>query len=472
VRRLALAAVLVAGLLAPAAALAKPPVAGSPGGGDPFFPSAGNGGYDARHYSLRLRYDQAAGLLSGRALLYARATESLYRFNLDLRDFLSVSRVTVDGRPASFSHTGQELAITPRHVVKRGRGFVVAVEYAGTPEPVVDPDESIEGWVPTGDGAFVVNEPQGAPGWFPVNDTPRDKATYDVGVTVPQGKTAMGNGTLLSTRTHGGWTTWRWLERKPMASYLVTATNGVFQTRFDVLPGGIRLYDAVDPQTRGYGETTPAPAVAWERLAPEPEIVRFFSELYGRYPFESAGGIVDWAPDVGYALESQTKPNYDSIPDATTVVHELSHQWWGDAVTPESWPDIWLNEGFATWSEWIYAERHGGDPASASFDELCAVPEDTPQGQDLWFPAPAALAGPEQLFGTPVYARGAMTLQALRELIGDPTFFRILRSWYAEHRYGNVSTADFVALAERLSGRDLGGFFQEWLYREGRPTDC
>jgi aminopeptidase N len=465
-------AVGAAALTAAAPALADTPVAGSPGGGDPFFPSAGNGGYDAQHYTLRLRYDQPAGSLAGHAVIVARATESLSSFNLDIRDFLTVSEVSVDGRPAPFTQDGQELAIAPRRSLKRGHAFTVTVDYAGTPEPIVDPDESIEGWVPTDDGAFAVNEPQGAPGWFPVNDTPRDKATYDVSVTVPQGRTAIGNGILLSSRTQNGWTTWHWLERKPMASYLVTATNGAFETRFGTLAGGVRLYDAVDPQTRGYGETTPAPQLAWERLAAEPEIVRFFSSLYGRYPFESAGGIVDWAPDVGYALESQTKPNYDSIPDATTVVHELAHQWFGDAVTPKLWSDIWLNEGFATWSEWIYAERHGGATAQSVFDQLCAIPEDSDQGQDLWFPAPAALEGPAQLFGTPVYSRGAMTLQALRTLVGDRTFFRILRTWYADHRYGNATTSEFVALAERLSARGLGGFFQEWLYRDGRPADC
>ncbi len=186
-----------------------------------------------------------------------------------------------------------------------------------------------------------------------------------------------------------------------MVSYLVTATNGTFQTRFD-RPGGLLRYDAVDPQAREV-EDDPAgnPALGFQRLDPEPEIVRFFSGLYGDYPFESVGGIIDWAPFVGYALETQTKPNYERIPDAATVVHELSHQWWGDQVTIATWPNIWLNEGFATFSEWIYDERHGGPPAQERFDEDYATPEDSEDGQDLWFPAPAALPGPEDLFGDP-----------------------------------------------------------------------
>ena len=469
-RRFLLLTVVLAAVLALAApAGAQRFVAGSPGGGDPFFPQAGNGGYDVRHYSLALDYEQAPGVLTGHARILATTTQNLERFNLDLRDFYTVSAVTVNGRAAAFTHSGQELSITPRTPLRRGRWFVVTVAYQGTPEPIVDPDDSLEGWVPTDDGAFVVNEPQGAPGWFPVNDTPRDKATYDFAVTVAAGHTAMANGLLVSRRDNGATTTWRWVSVRPMSSYLTTATNGPFETRFGRLPNGLPEYNAVDPDTRVGLNDPPNPALAWERLAPQGEIVSFFSQLYGRYPFESVGGIVDWAPDVQYALESQTRPNYWHIPGPSTVVHEIAHQWFGNAVTLAVWPDIWLNEGFAQWSEWIYDERHGGTTAQAAFDELYATPEDSEDGQDLWFPAPAALPGPAELFHTPVYDRGAMTLQALRQKVGDDTFFEIVRTWYAENRYENVTTADFIALAERVSGQQLDEFFEVWLYEEGRP---
>jgi aminopeptidase N len=425
---------------------------GSPGLGDPFFGFAGNGGYDVGHYGLALDYTPATDALDATAVIQARATQPLARFDLDLRGF-DVSQLLVDGRPATYRRAGQELIVTPRQALRAGSDFTVLVRYAGVPEVITDPDESIEGWVPTADGAFVVGEPQGAPGWFPANDNPQDKATFDIAITVPDGITAMGNGVLAGRSSHHGRTTWVWHEGLPMATYLATATNGRFeltQTRVGAIP----IYDAVDPTQAA--EANPV-------VAEVPEIVRFFSALYGPYPFDAAGAIVDDAPDVGYALESQTKPNFDRAPDEATLVHELAHQWFGDAVTPRQWPDIWLNEGFATWSEWIWSERHNGPTAQETFDELYA--DDDP---DIWEPPPANPGEPANMFVDSIYFRGGMTLQALRVEVGDATFMRILRDWFAQHRYGNATTADFIALAERDSHRNLGRFFYTWLFKPGR----
>jgi aminopeptidase N len=466
-------------------------VAGSDGLGDPFFPNAGNGGYDTTHYSLDLDYDQPANFLEGTAVIDATATQNLSRFNLDFRHFYTISSVTVNGKTAHFARGGeQELKITPADPLDSGSDFKVRVDYSGNPKPIKDPDKSIEGWIPTDDGAFVVNEPQGAPGWFPVNDNPQDKATYDFTVTVPAGNTVMANGNLVSHTTAGGEETWQWSEDDPMASYLTTATNGVFETesrpaRCDqselllcsyTTDSGLQMYDAVDPTTRRLVGDPPNPDLAYQRLDPQPEIIDYFSDLVGQYPFTSGGGIIDTAHFVGYALESQTRANYQRIPLPPTVVHEIAHQWFGNAVSIKVWPDIWLNEGFATFSEWIYAEDHGGPSAADTFDELYATPESDPFFKELWFPAPAALQRPSQLFHTPVYDRGAMTLQALREKIGnDDTFFNLLSTWYTANRSQSVTTddtvttEDFIAHAEDKSGLDLDNFFQVWLYEEGKP---
>jgi aminopeptidase N len=455
---------LIAIVATPASADFTP---GAEGGGDPFFPSAGNGGYDVKSYDVKLDYEPQNEQLAGDVTISARATQDLSSFNLDFRGF-KISSLTVNGASASFARKDQELTITPAAGLRRNRDFTVRVVYDGHANYVLDPDHSKDGWIPTDDGAFVVNEPQGAPTWIPVNDTTKDFATWDFTVTVPKGLTAVGNGTLVSTTDNGSTATWHWRESKPMVSYLTTVSNGFFELRTGSIDG-IPLYDAVDPQTRRFGQKNPEPELAWSRLGVEPEAVRFLSGLYGPYPFDSIGAIVDYAPNVFYALESQTKPNYWVIPSTATIVHEIAHQWFGDAVVLERWPDMWLNEGFATWSEWIWAERHNGPTAHEQFEQLYAIPEDSAAGEDLWFPAPNGLHDASELFHTPVYDRGAMTLQALREKIGDDTFLTLLRTWYGENRYSNVTTADFIATAERVTGLDLDQFFQVWLFQEGRP---
>jgi aminopeptidase N len=357
-------------------------------------------------------------------------------FDLELRGF-RVSRLLVNGRMASFTRDGQELVITPVAGLPAGKRFTVVVRYAGTPTVVTDPDESIEGWIPTDDGAFVVNEPQGSPGWYPVNDNPQDKATYTFKVTVPKGLTVMANGVLVSRTSAGGRTTFVWREGLPMAPHLATSTLGRFDLTQYRLPSGL------------------------------PAIVRFYSSIYGPYPFDAVGAVVDDAENVGYSLETQTKPMFYRPPDEATLAHELSHMWYGDSVTLRQWPDIWLHEGFATWSEWIWSEHQGRESAQQIFETLYDTPaEDT----EFWTPPPGDPGSPVNLFDGTIYDRGAMTLQALREKVGDKVFFRILRHWAARHRYGNATTAQFIALAERDSGRNLDRFFQVWLYRPEKPT--
>ena len=439
-------------------ALALPPTAaaqlsvGSDGLGDEYFPLAGNGGYDVGHYTLRLDYEPATDVLDGHVTIRATATESLSRFNLDFRGF-DIQALSVDDLPASFLRDGQELMVTPQEPLTAGGEFTVDVRYSGVPDVVVDPDDSIEGWIPTDDGAFVVNEPQGSPGWYPANDNPRDKATFDFRVTVPRGKVALANGVLRRSASVGTRTTWYWRQDEPMATYLATATNGDFETNFFELDSGLPVYIAVDrPERTGAN---------FSRI---PQAIALFSETYGPYPFSAAGGIADNAGFVGYALETQTKANYANEPGSSTVVHEVAHEWFGNAVTPVQWRDIWLNEGFARWSEWYFTERTGGATAAVTFRANY-----NSRTTAYWTRPPADLGGAEFLFADPAYRRGAMTLQALRETIGEADFFALLRTWYAENKYGNVTTAGFIETAERVSGQELSAFFQAWLYGTTRP---
>ncbi|MEO3815937.1 M1 family metallopeptidase [Plantactinospora sp. B24E8] len=427
---------------------------GAPGVGDDYFPVAGNGGYDVLHYGLDIRYDPASRAFAGVATLDVRATDRLSRFNLDLRGF-EVRSVTVDGRPARFDRDGQELRISPKRGLARGERFTVVVRYDGTTGRPTDIEGALYGWVSTPDGAFVANEPDGASTWYPVNDHPTDKASYDFRITVPAGRTAVANGELVDRRTREGWTTYVWRARDPMASYLSTASVGDYDLRYSRGPGGLPIIDAVD---RDLGPEAAA------GLARTKEMIAYFSGLFGRYPFSSYGAIVDDDSDAGYALETQTRPIYSGPPSESTVAHELAHQWYGNSVSPASWREIWLNEGFASYAEWLWEEHAGGRTAQARFDTTYARPATA----GIWNPPPGD-PGASNLFAGSVYTRGAMTLHALRTKIGDRAFFNLLRTWYSANRDSTASTADFVRLAERTSRRQLDDFFQVWLYTPGKP---
>ena len=155
------------------------------------------------------------------------------------------------------------------------------------------------------------------------------------------------------------------------------------------------------------------------------------------------------------------------MPDEATLAHELSHMWFGDSVTLTEWPDIWLHEGFATWSEWIWSEHSGQRSAHQAFEHYYNTP---PQDFRFWTPPPGDPGTAVFLFNGTIYLRGAMTLQALREKVGEMAFFQIMRQWATENRYGNVTTAEFIALSEQLSGQDLDNFFHVWLYEPDKPV--
>jgi aminopeptidase N len=456
-----LAPLLLIALAAPAGASAA---VGGSGVGDPFFPDAGNGGYDVTSYDLDLIYKPEVNRLEGVATITATATIGLDRFNLDLRKRLTADSVTVNGAAASAEQTGaHELEITPASPIPSGSEFTVVVEYGGKPKPVKDADGTTEGWIRTKDGAFAPNEPQGSPTWYPCNDHPSDKALFAISLTVPKKLQAISNGELTGKDKKGSHRTWHWREDRPMATYLATAAIGKFDiSRSDEDPAP-SLY-AVDPKftRKRNAERDMRP------LERTPNITRFLANQFGPYPFSTNGGIVDHVPEFPYALETQTRPLYTELPSEELVVHEIAHQWFGDSVTPATWSQIWLNEGFATYGEFLWSEKQGDGSAAKIFDLFYETPaSDT----EFWNPPPGDPGSPEELFDNTIYQRGAMTLQALREKVGDETFFAIIRTWVAEHAYGDATIDQFIAHAEALSGQDLSQFFQVWLFERGKPQD-
>ncbi|OKJ99448.1 metallopeptidase [Streptomyces sp. CB03234] len=422
---------------------------GAAGLGDPYFPELGNGGYDVRHYALTLAYEPRTGRLTGTADITARATQTLSAFNLDLTG-LTVHGATVDGAPATVHRSGSEVTLRPGAGLRSGDTFRTVIRYSGTPVTLTDAEGAREGWLRTSDGAVALGEPTGSTTWFPGNHHPSDKATYALTVTVPNGLQAISNGEPAPHRPSGDRTTFTWRSTEPMASYLATLAIGRYETKTSRTPDGIPVHTAA----RGN-----APL-----LARIPELLAWETKRFGPYPFTSTGAIVDPQIDVQYALETQSRPFFDKNTfDASTLVHELAHQWYGNSVSPESWRDMWLNESFATYAEWLYAEDFADTPAQDSFDEAFA-------DDDNWAFPPADPPTAADISGPPVYGRGAMVLHKIRQAVGDDTFFGILRGWAAKHRHANASTEDFVTYVEDEAGEELTTVWDTYLYGDGRPT--
>jgi aminopeptidase N len=431
----------------------------SAGMGDPYFPSFGNAGYDVDHYHLSVRYDPASKELTGAITIAGVTTGDLATLSLDLIG-LTVRSAEVDGAPAQAERGDDKLVIRPAAPLPAGTEFTVDISYDGVPEPVSSPQLGSNGFHTTDDGGFAMGEPQSASTWFPVNDHPLDKATYEIELAVPEGLAAISNGVPLGTSTDDGWTTWRWAERSPMASYLVTVAIGDYRV-YEEDHRGRPMVVAVHENL---------PTSVDELLLQSGEIADRLAGWFGPYPFGSYGGIaID--EGLGFALETQSRPVYsraffDSGQDATwVVVHELAHQWFGNSVSISSWQDIWLNEGFATYAEWLWEEADGGDTAQETFDLYW----EGPGAEERFWETPPGDPGPAELFGSAVYVRGAMTVHALRVAVGDATFFRILQAWTGQYGYGNADTESLITLSESVSGEALRPLFEEWLFATDRP---
>ena len=439
---------------------------GASGLGDSLYPNFGNGGYDVQSYDLDLNIENVAtGALKGSTKIQAQATQNLSSFNLDLIGF-KVENITVNGAHAQFSRNGQELTITPAKPLKADEKFTVKVKYSGSPTQLASaagPPRA--GWVTFKGGSFVMGQPDGAATYYPVNDHPLDKAAYTFRVTVPDSYQAAANGVLSETAISGNRATYLFKARDPMASYLATVNianrfNVVTETGLDGTP--IRNYfaDGISPAL----------------LKPfdlQPKMLGFLSGLFGPYPFEVYGSVVvnTGTASAGAALETQTLSSFgvDQLGDSGTdqlVVHELSHQWFGNSVSLADWSDIWLNEGFATYAEGLWIEYTQGE---AAFKQWVQDQYDDVSKNLADFVTPGKPAA-NDLFNSGVYVRGGLSLHALRLELGDDDFFNTLKTYYARFKGGNVKTADFIKVAEAVSQKDLGAFFDRWIYGNSLPV--
>lgn len=441
--------------------LGKKAEPGPPGVGDSLYPHLGNGGYDVRHYTLDLTVnDVATADLSGQTVIDARATQTLSSLNFDFIGF-EIKEIMVNGQPAEFERSKQELTVTPSSPLAENESFTVEIQYQGSPGEMNSIAIPIQtGWITFDGGSFVLSEPDGAASYYPVNDHPLDKASYTFRVTVPDPYEVGANGVLTETIDNGETTTFVFEARDPMASYLATINIDEFDVETSQSESGVPI--------RNYYPTG-SPEAMRRPFERQGEMIDYFSELFGAYPFEVYGALViDTA--FGAALETQTLSIFSKAMidpnelegSESVVAHELAHQWFGDSVSLADWRDIWLNESFATYAQGLWMEQtRGGDALDRWVREIYAYVRENRQSM-----TPPGEPTANRLFNAGVYYWGALALHALRLEVGDENFFAILQTYHERFKGGNARTADFIAVAEEVSGKELSAFFDSWLYSQ------
>ena len=419
---------------------------------DPYAPQSGDPSYDVASYDLAISYRVRTNRLEGVASIVAVACEPVSSIALDLVG-LRTSRVRVDGATARFSAGPRILRVALPRTLAAGERFEVEVTYAGAPAPRRSRWGSV-GWEELTDGALVAGQPIGAPTWFPCNDRPDNRARMRLEVTVDEGYVVAATGVAGPRIRRGGRVTTSFVSDVPTATYLAAVHIGRYRTR--QLEG---TGDALVPAVMV--SAPPALAAAVDRaFSTVPDMLRAFGWFFGPYPQEACTLVVT-ADELEIPLEAQGLAVFGKnhlVPAAQRLVaHELAHQWFGNSVGLARWSDIWLNEGFACYAEWLWSETSGGASVESCvadhYARLAAKP------QDLLLVDP----GPDDMFDDRVYKRGALTLHAVRRSLGDEAFFDLLRSWTAEHRHALVTTDDFRAAVERAGGADAAAVLSRWI---------
>lgn len=485
-RRMALAAVaLGAGLFAGSpAAFAAPPTPGAQSIGDSLFPTLGNGGYDAIAYDFDLTFGtEPAAPIKSTVTLAATAKQALSSFSLDYAGTGS-GGVFVNGQAAKVVAAGGKLVITPKRALPAKLPFVVTLVGYVTGARAYDPEDAASTSFFAGPtGTAVAAQPAYAHYAFPVNDHPLDKAIYTFRITAPQAQKAVANGVLLDKRTKQGKTTWTYLQRQPLAAELLQIAVGNYDVVDRGKLAGVKVRDVIVPSLKP--RVDPAFAKVGDHLS-------FVQGKLGKYPFDVYGSLlID--DNVGFALETQTLSLYgpewfidpetgEDNPAAwwePTMVHELAHQWWGDSVSPTDWADIWINEGHATWYEALFAQREE-DASPGYFDEYIGLSGFEEMAEVIYSlgdryraaygPVGKPLSGAdEDVFSRNSYYGGFLVLYALRQEIGAAKFEKLEKEYVTKYAGQSRGTADYIALASKIAGRDLAPFLNAWLYDTTTP---
>jgi aminopeptidase N len=422
--------------------------------------------YDTRYYRLDLTVDEVAQTVGGNVIMVSTSrVDGLSSVEVDLYDNMQVDSIYSAGQSISFTHTSDLITADLPAPANQGDQFFVKIYYSGTPQS--------SGWgsfgFDTHQGDPIIwslSQPDNARTWWPCNDDPSDKAdSADVMLTVSDDLVASSNGTLESETDNGdGTKTFHWKEHYPIPSYLISLAISNYEiiTDWYVTAGGdsMPVVHYVYPET--YND-------ALESFNVTVSMIEAMAEKFGEYPYLDEKYAHSEFPWPG-AMEHQTNCSYGSWLITGNhdfdwlTAHELGHQWYGDMITCETWEDVWLNEGFATYSEAVWAEYIGGFTGYRNY--MISIDNYFDGGN---FPGP--IYDPDQLFNETVYEKAGWALHMLRHVLGDDAFFQALWDYGhdPEFVHGTANTVEVQAFFETSSGEDLDWFFQEWIYGENRP---
>jgi aminopeptidase N len=410
-----------------------------------------------------LKYDLSFDLYPEKKMFIAKAIltgevkdTTIQSIDLNFYDNFKINRITLDDILTDYDNEGTRLSIPFNPAI--GTNFKIEVQYEGTPKRA-----GLDGFVfGNRNGQSLVynlSEPDYASSWFPCNDIPFDKTLLDISISNDSSAVSVSNGILVDVTNNGSRRTYHWRTEYPISTYLIAIYSSDykhFSDRYISLNGK-------DTMKVEYYVLADKLEDAKKDFSDQVKAIEFFSQTFGEYPFiKEKYGIAEFLWYAG-AMEHQTITGVSSnMIDGKkfyedTYVHELAHQWWGDAVSPKFWKDIWLNEGFASYSEALYYESLTGKRALHS--TIMSKYSKKFSG---------TLSNPGSfLFTRTVYDKGAWVLHMLRWEVGDSAFFNILRTYYSTFKYSNASTKDFQDICEKVSRKNLDKFFEQWIKGEG-----
>ena len=421
--------------------------------------------FDVRYYRLRIRTDYPNKKIYGSVLIrFTSRSDMLNKITLDMFEWLAVDSLA--GAAQSFVQKSLSIDLQLNRVYQKGESCSLEIWYHGNPQQTGATWFNFDKLQDGTPHIWTQSEPYGARYWWPCKDTPTDKPdSMDIYVTVPAEELVGSNGTLIAVQDNAdGTKTFHWHEQYPIATYLVSLAI----TRYAHFQDYYH-YSATDSMLLDYYVYPSYLDVAEELFKEMPDYLDALSFYFGPYPFlKEKYGMAQY--HWGGAMEHQTLTSISRVSEGWkfVYVHELGHQWFGDAVTCASWQDIWLNEGFATYSEALYAEWAGYEglpPGEASLHQYMVIKRYGEQkGQDRTvFVEDTTSVG--NIFDRVVYYKGAWVLHMLRHVVGDETFFDILKSYVSDPRwkYASARTSNFKQVCEEKSGLDLSAFFDQWL---------